>query len=45
MIEKINFELNNIEINLLKTKKYKVASGIISFVRPVKKKILLTILY
>lgn len=37
MIEKINFELNNIEINLLKTKKYKVASGIISFVKPVKK--------
>ena len=37
MIEKINFKLNNIDVNILKTNKYKVASGIISFIRPLNK--------
>ena len=37
MIEKINFNINNINFCLLKTNKYKIISGIISFVRPLEK--------
>ena len=37
MNEKINFDLNGINYTLINTKKYKVISGIISFVRPLEK--------
>lgn len=37
MIQEIKFNYNNINFNILKTNKYKVVTGIISFVRPLKK--------
>lgn len=37
MNKEINFQLNNIDIQLISTKKYKTITGIISFVRPLEK--------